>query len=152
MSSRSEAWKCGGHVAPSILFLALRLTSHSRLTRPILLICWPKNAKNAKNTNVGPLKETIPLTKKKAPFFTQQGYFSLSRAIFHSAGLFFTKNTKKKTQKHTQKTSFFKNKLETTHKKTQKQKKCVRPQTDTIRLVSSKLVLRGGSRRPGRPF
>ena len=28
----------------------------------------------------------------------------------------------------------------------------VRPQTDTIRLVSSKLVLRGASRRPGRPF
>ena len=31
-------------------------------------------------------------------------------------------------------------------------KKCVRSQTDLIRFVSSKLVLRGASRRPGRPF
>ena len=37
------------------------------LTPPILLIVWPKDATNAKNTNVGPLKERIPLTKKKAP-------------------------------------------------------------------------------------
>ena len=29
---------------------------------------------------------------------------------------------------------------------------CVRPQTDFIRVVSSKLVLRGASRRPGQPF
>ena len=43
-------------------------TSNSRLTRPILRIFRPKNPKNAKNTNVGPLKETIPLTKKKAPY------------------------------------------------------------------------------------
>ena len=35
---------------------------------------------------------------------------------------------------------------------TQKKKNCVRPQTDIIRLVSSKLVLRGASRRPGRLF
>ena len=55
------------HVAPSILFLALGPTSNSRLTPPIFLIFWSKNSKNAKNTNVGPLKETIPLTKKKAP-------------------------------------------------------------------------------------
>ena len=52
----------------SILFLALRGTSNSRLTRPFLLTFWPENAKNAKTTDVRPLKETIPLTKKKAPF------------------------------------------------------------------------------------
>ena len=35
-------------MATSILFLALRGTSNSRLTRPILLIFWPKISKNAK--------------------------------------------------------------------------------------------------------
>ena len=46
-------------------------TSNSRLTPPILLIFWPKNSKAVKTTNVGPLKETIPLTKKKAPYVGQ---------------------------------------------------------------------------------
>ena len=54
-------------LAPSILLLAIQPTSNSRLTPLILLISWPKNAKNANNTNVGPVKETIPLTRKKAP-------------------------------------------------------------------------------------
>ena len=51
------------YVAPSILFLAIQPTSNSRLTPPILLIFWPKNQKNAKNTNVGPLKETAKSQK-----------------------------------------------------------------------------------------
>ena len=37
-------------------------------------------------------------------------------------------------------------------KKNEKTNLCVRPQTDFIRLVSSKLVLRGAPRPPGRPF
>ena len=55
------------HSAPSILFLAIQPTSNSRLTPPILLIVWPKKRRNATITNVGPLKETIQKTKKKAP-------------------------------------------------------------------------------------
>ena len=38
------------------------------------------------------------------------------------------------------------------NKKSQKLTFRLRPQTDIFRLVSSNLVLRGGSRRPGRPF
>ena len=40
----------------------------------------------------------------------------------------------------------------TTKQKRQENIVCVRPQTDTIRLVSSKLMLWGASRRPGSPF
>ena len=38
------------------------------------------------------------------------------------------------------------------HPRPQTVKFCLRPQTDFIRLVSSKLMLWGASRRPGRPF